>query len=224
MTTTLALLPEQSIRFQDSSADSRSTTNDLRLVGTSLIDRLRRRDADACEEFVRTYSPRMLAVARRLLRCDHAAADAVQEALLSAFNSLDAFHGQSQLWTWLYRIVVNCCLMQLRSSGRRPARSLEVLQHDANGCESVGRSIVDASEQPLEQLTREESLAIVRACIRQLPDSYRTILQLRDIEELDTDETADILGISRSAVKTRLHRARTTLRTLLEPALAEQDC
>jgi RNA polymerase sigma-70 factor (ECF subfamily) len=166
----------------------------------------------------------MLAVARRLLRCEHAAADAVQEALLSAFNSLDAFHGQSQLWTWLYRIVVNSCLMQLRSSGRRPALSLDALPHDSNSSAVEVRSIADASAQPHEQLTREEFRAQVRACIRLLPDRYRTILQLRDMEEFDTDQTAGILGISRSAVKTRLHRARTTLRTLLEPALAEQGC
>jgi RNA polymerase sigma-70 factor (ECF subfamily) len=166
----------------------------------------------------------MLAVARRLVRCEHAAADAVQEALLSAFSSLDAFHGQSQLWTWLYRIVVNCCLMQLRSSSRRPALSLEALQHDASGQGGDGHSISATSAQPLDQLARDEFRAQVRECIRQLPASYRTILQLRDIEEFDTEQTAGILGISRSAVKTRLHRARTTLRTLLEPALAEQGC
>ena len=223
MPATLALLPERSPRAHDSRSGSTPTRCDLSHGGSSLLDRLRRRDEDACEDFVRTYAPRMLAVARRLVRCEHAAADAVQEALLSAFNSLDAFHGQSQLWTWLYRIVVNSCLMQLRSTGRRPALSLEALPHDSNGTNNAGRSIVDASAPPLEQLTREEFRAQVRACIRQLPHSYRTILQLRDIEEFDTDETAGILGISRSAVKTRLHRARTALRTLLEPALAEQS-
>jgi RNA polymerase sigma-70 factor (ECF subfamily) len=164
----------------------------------------------------------MLTVARRLMRCEHAAADAVQEALLSAFNSLETFHGQSQLWTWLYRIVVNSCLMQLRSSGRRPALSLELLQADSDNSDGEGRLIADTCIPPLEQLTHEEFRAQVRECIQQLPDRYRTILQLRDIEEFDTEQTAGILGISRSAVKTRLHRARTALRSLLEPALAAQ--
>jgi len=168
--------------------------------------------------------PRMLVVARRMLRCDHAAADAVQEALVSAFNSLDTFHGQSQLWTWLYRIVVNCCLMQLRSNSRRPALSLEALQCDTDGLEGTGPTFADSAVQPLDQVTRAEFRAQVHACIRQLPDSYRTILQLRDIEEFDTDQTAGILGISRSAVKTRLHRARAALRELLEPIMVEQSC
>jgi RNA polymerase sigma-70 factor (ECF subfamily) len=223
MPATLALLPECSTHANNSRSGS-TPTSCLSHGGYSFLDRLRRRDADACEDFVRTYTPRMLAVARRLTRCEHAAADAVQEALLSAFNSLDAFHGQSQFWTWLYRIVVNSCLMQLRSSGRRPALSLEALGHDSNGLDREGSSIPDSSAPPLELLARDEVRAQVRECIRQLPTSYRTILQLRDIEEFDTDETAGILGISRSAVKTRLHRARIALRMLLEPAIAEQCC
>jgi RNA polymerase sigma-70 factor (ECF subfamily) len=124
----------------------------------------------------------------------------------------------------LYRIVVNCCLMQLRSNGRRPALSLDALEYNADGSEGEGPPLADSSVQPLEQLTHAEFRAQVHACIQQLPDGYRTILQLRDIEEFDTDQTAGILGISRSAVKTRLHRARVALRTLLEPALAEQHC
>jgi RNA polymerase sigma-70 factor, ECF subfamily len=176
---------------------------------------LRAGDSEASEDVVRMYGGRMLAVARRMLRSEEDAADVVQDAFLAAFRSIHRFQGDSQLYTWLHRIVVNAALMKLRSR-RRVIVSLDALlpEFDADGNHVL--PVTPWQEQAATQLERTETRSAVRACIDRLPDDYRAILVLRDIEELDTDETAAVLGLSRSNVKTRLHRARMALRTLLE--------
>jgi RNA polymerase sigma-70 factor (ECF subfamily) len=101
-----------------------------------LLARLRAGDEEAFATLVRTYSGRLLAAARRLLRNDEDAAGAVQEAFLAAFKSIDGFHGTARLSTWLHRIVINAGLMKLRGSSRRPEESIEDLlpRFDADGC------------------------------------------------------------------------------------------
>jgi RNA polymerase sigma-70 factor, ECF subfamily len=181
-----------------------------------LLAFVRSGDEDACEALVRQHGGRMLAVARRFLRSEEDSADAVQDSFLAAFRSLDSFAGNSGLGTWLHRIVVNTCLMRLRSRSRSHQVSIQVLP----GCDEMGRQarpVQPWEEPPVTRLTREETRAQVRACIDRLPSPYRTVLLMRDIEELDTDQTARHLGINTGAVKTRLHRARQALRTLLEP-------
>jgi RNA polymerase sigma-70 factor (ECF subfamily) len=173
---------------------------------------------------VRNYGGRMLAVARRLLRSEEDAADAVQEAFLSALVSLNQFQGGSHVYTWLHRIVVNKCLFMMRGQKRRPCLQLDGLlpEFDCHGRHAC--AVAPWDNQATSRLERQEVQAVVRECIDQLPDGYRTILILRDIEELDTGETAALLGVSKSLAKTRLHRARQALRTLLErSALAQQE-
>jgi RNA polymerase sigma-70 factor (ECF subfamily) len=157
----------------------------------------------------------MLAVARRFLRQEEDSADAVQDAFLAAFRSLENFEGNSTLGTWLHRIIVNSCLMKLRAQSRCRAVPIDDLLPTFD---EVGRHTEPvANWQALSHLTCEETRVHVRACIDRLPEPYRVILLLRDIEEFDTDQTAQRLGITSGAVKTRLHRARQALRTLLEP-------
>jgi RNA polymerase sigma-70 factor (ECF subfamily) len=182
-----------------------------------LVARARANDARANEELVRRHGGRMLSVARRFLRSEEDSADAVQDAFLAAFRGLNSFEGHSTLGTWLHRIVVNICLMRLRNRSRRPAVSLDDLLPAFDETGHHVRPARSWGEQPLARLTRDETRNQVRACINQLPDAYRTVLLLRDIEELDTEETARHLGIAVGAVKTRLHRARQALLTLLEP-------
>ncbi len=184
---------------------------------TDLVTRLRAGDDDAFEFVVRTYSGRLLVVTRRILCNDEDARDAVQDAFLSAFRSLDRFEGGSLLSTWLHRIAVNAALMKLRTRRRKPEESIEpllpVYREDGHHQE-----VFSSWTEPVDvAMARAEHRAMVRQCIDQLPDSYRTVLLLRDIEELDTEETARALGISGNAVKIRLHRARQALRTLLAP-------
>lgn len=193
-------------------AESRELSGD---VETDFVRRLRARDDTAFEEMVRKFGGRMLSVARRFLRSEDDARDAVQEAFLSAFQSIEQFNGSAMLSTWLHRIVVNAALMQLRRRRRKPEQSIDELLpcFDADG---------SWAEDACQRVTTEEILegrdtrAMVRRGIAKLPESYRVVLMLRDIEELDTAETAQQLGLSLNIVKVRLHRARQALRTLVE--------
>ena len=185
-----------------------------------LLARLRAGDETAFEELVRATTPHLLAVAKRFLPSEDDAHDAVQEAFISAFKSLQSFDGKSRLSTWLHRITVNASLMKLRSARRRHETPIDGLLpsfHD----DGHRRDVLPAWDEPVESLlARRDVRALVRSRIEELPDEYRTVLILRDIEELDTAATASALGITTAAVKTRLHRARQALRTLLEKELS----
>lgn len=200
-----------------------TATTDASGLPDGLLERLRAGEDLAFEELMVLAGGRMLAVARRMMRTEEDAQDAVQDALLSAFKSLDRFDGRSQLTTWLHRITVNACLMKLRTQRRRPERPIEDLLptfesdgHQTRDSKSWNRANPSGIEQ-------EETRRLVREKINELPEQYRVVLVLRDIEELSTEETAEALGMTPNAVKTRLHRARQALRTLLEPTFAGGD-
>jgi RNA polymerase sigma-70 factor, ECF subfamily len=187
----------------------------------ALFTRLLANDPSAFEELVREATPRLLPIARRLLRREEDAQDAVQETFLSALKSLESFDHRSRLTTWLHRICVNVCLMKLRTRRRKPETSIEGLlpQFVSDGHQTrANRAWRDEQNTGLEAA---ELNAIVREKIEELPADYREVLLLRDIAELDTDATAAELNISTAAVKTRLHRARQALRALLEPVLEQ---
>ena len=181
-----------------------------------LLAQLRAGDDGAFELVVQRYGGRMLATARRFLKNECDAQDAVQEAFASAFRALDKFNGDAMLSTWLHRIVVNAALVQLRFKRRRGEQPLEKLlpRFDQVG-EWIGDPVTstDTTETILE---RRDSREMVRRCIERLPEKYRSVLLLRDIEELDTDEAALSLAVSANTVKVRLHRARQALKTLIE--------
>ena len=183
---------------------------------SALLAGLRRQDESACEELVRAYSGRLLSVARRMLRNDEDARDAVQEGFLSAFRAIQRFNGDCRLSTWLHRIVVNAALMKIRTRTRRPEESIEDMlpRFLEDGHHAEPTSDWGSASTLLEQRETRER---VRAGIDRLPESYRTVLLLRDIEELDTAETAQLLGLTPNTVKIRLHRARQALAKVLEP-------
>ena len=185
----------------------------------AFVTRLRAGEPDAFEQLVRNYTPRLLRVARRLLGNDDEARDALQDAFISVFRSIRSFEAGSRLSTWLHRVVVNAALMKLRTRRRHPEEEIEkylpLFQED-------GHQIVPSvewMESAETALQRKEMRQLVRAAIDRLPDTYRTVLLLRDIEEMSTEETAEILGISTTAAKLRLHRARQALRTQLDPQM-----
>lgn len=161
----------------------------------------------------------MLATARRFFREEQDAADAVQDAFLSAFKAIGTFNGDSQLGTWLHRIVVNACLMRCRSHDRHPTVAIDSLLPEFDATGHYRESVKSLRGSPIDGLAIEELRQQVRECIDCLPAPYREVLTLRDIEEWDTEATAATLGVSPGVVKTRLHRARQALRTLLEPIL-----
>jgi RNA polymerase sigma-70 factor (ECF subfamily) len=184
---------------------------------SSLVLRLQAGEPEAFETLVRTHSAPLLRVARRFLRDEEDARDAVQDALISAYRSIGRFDAEARLSTWLHRIVVNSSLMKLRTRRRHPEESIDdLLPHFADD----GHQVPANSEWPLsadELLVRDEIRELVRRNIDELPESSRVVLLLRDIEEMSTEETAEKLGITPNAVKVRLHRARQALRARLDP-------
>lgn len=187
-----------------------------------LLARLRAGEEEAFEEWVRDQSGRMLAVARRFLPVEEDARDAVQGAFLSAFRALEGFQGDARLSTWLHRIVVNACLMKLRTRRRKPEQSIEELLPGYLEDGHLERPASPWRAETLDAAERSELRGLLEAKIQELPQGHRDVLLLRDIEGLDTEETAQLMEISPGAVKTRLHRARQALRTLLEPHLREE--
>lgn len=187
-----------------------------------LVRRIRGGDGAAAEELVKQHGGRMLAVARRMMSQEQDALDAVQDAFASAFLHLQDFTGGSRLLTWLHRITVNACLMKLRRVARRPGSlSIEDLGPKFDPTGHHGQAPKKWTADGLNRLAKEELQQEVRQCIDRLPNDYREILILRDIEELSTQETARSLRISKGLVKTRLHRARQALRELLEPIVCD---
>jgi len=183
---------------------------------SDLVARLRAKDDDAFTLLVRTYMGRLLRVARRFLKSEEDARDAVQDAFVSAFKSIDTFKAGSTLATWLHRIVVNSALMRLRTQRRHPEEEIDDLLPKFQADGHQVRDSVDWSESAEEMLAREETREQVRKAIDMLPETHRVILIMRDIEEMTTEEVAAALGITTTAAKVRLHRARQALRTLLD--------
>jgi RNA polymerase sigma-70 factor (ECF subfamily) len=196
---------------------------DLASDEAALLARLRARDESAFEELVRRYLPRLLILARRIVGNEEDARDVVQDAFFSAFRHLDGFAGDARLSTWLHRIVVNTALMKLRSRRRKPEESIEPLLPaflaDGHHAEKFTAWTVPADVL----LARKETRNAIRRLIDELPESFRTVLLLRDIEGLSTEETARLLETTPNAVKIRLHRARQALRTLLAPTFARGE-
>ena len=184
----------------------------------ALVEGLRNGDDTAFEEMVRRFGGRLLATARRYLRSEDDAHDALQDALLCAFRSMHNFKGDSHLSTWLHRIVINSALMLLRAERRRPDMQVEEIDELLPRFDATGNwtARFQNSLPPYIYLEIAETQALLYRCINELPDTYRLVLMLRDIDELETHEAAALLGLTTNNIKVRLHRARQTLKTLIE--------
>jgi RNA polymerase sigma-70 factor, ECF subfamily len=182
----------------------------------SLVSALRAGKDDAFETLVRLYMARLLAVARRFLKNEEDARDAVQDAFISAFRSIQKFEAGAKLSTWLHRIVVNSALMRLRTKRRHPEEEIDSLLPAFADDGHHLNEVVDWRLSAEDMVQQSETRELVRRSIDQLPDTYRVVLLMRDIEEMSTEETAAALGITATAVKVRLHRARQALRALID--------
>lgn len=201
--------------------DGRTRKKEPEAEEAELIAALKRQEAGAFEELVRAYAPRLLPVARRFTGNDPDAQDCLQDAFLQVHRKIGQFEGRSALGTWLHRIVVNAALSRVRAR-RDNEESLDALLPRYDRFELL---IGPTMERPIsadQLLAREDTRRAVRQAIDQLPASYRSVLLLRDIEGYDTQETAELLGISVAAAKVRLHRARLALKSLLEPLVREE--
>jgi len=200
-------------RTESNSPSVKSTSE-----GAIFVDRLRSKDPEAFEEMVRKFGSRLFATARRYLRSEADALDVLQDTFLCAFRSMGTFKGNSQLSTWLHRILINSALMHLRANKHRP----DDLQVDIDQLlphfDGRGHWVHEPAWTASVQKTLEvaDTRSVVRRCIDRLPETYRVVLILRDIDELDTTETASLLGLTEANVKVRLHRARQALKAVLE--------
>jgi RNA polymerase sigma-70 factor (ECF subfamily) len=191
-----------------------STSDELGLVAE-----LRAGKPAAFERLVREYGPAMRAVARRLLKNDEDADDALQEAFLAAFRAVARFESRSSLGTWLHRIAVNAALMKLRGKSERAQEDVDELLPQFVGLGVFAEAQTRWCELPEDPVVRAELCDGVRAAIDDLPEAYRSALLLRDIEGLSNEELAEHFGVTVNAAKIRVHRARQALRTLLAPRL-----
>jgi RNA polymerase sigma-70 factor, ECF subfamily len=191
---------------------------------SALIDRLRAGEVTALETLMERYTDRVYRLARGVTRNTADAEEIVQDVFLRLFRKIDGFDGRAALSTWIYRITVNAAL----SKRRGKAKELEVpLESDLptfkpDGHREGDRSFVlaDWSPTPEDRLLSGEAREVLSRALDDLPDTYRTVLVLRDVEELSTEETAELIGESIASVKSRLHRARMALRERLTRALA----
>ena len=171
------------------------------------------------EDIVRGNIAWMLAVARRILKDKTLSEDVVQIAFSKIHENLGGFEGRSSIKTWMHRFVVNEALMLLRQLKRKNEQSIDLLlpEFDGNGCRVDDPFVVSKTSE--DQLQSQQVRDIVKQKIDELPDQYRIVLVLRDIEGLSTIEVSGALELSEANVKVRLHRARAALKKLLEPMM-----
>jgi RNA polymerase sigma-70 factor (ECF subfamily) len=166
----------------------------------------------AFDELVRRYQDKVYRLSYKILRHEDDAAEALQDAFLSAYRGLGNFKAESTFSTWLYRIATNASLMKYRK--RRDGHvSLDQSQSANEEAEPI--QLADWAAQPPEELLTAETRQVMAEGVERLPEELRTVFVLRDIEELSNAEVAEILGLSVAAVKSRLHRGRIQLRERL---------
>jgi len=183
---------------------------------SALVQRAKRGDTEAYSELVRKYENKVFRLAKNITQNDEDAEDVLQDAFVKAYEHLDDFHEQSKFYTWLVRIAVNEALMRLRK--RKTDRTVPLDEPVDTGEETVVREIAVWDDNPEEKYGTTEIRRILDEAIQSLKPAFRTVFQLRDIEEMSTEETAQLLGLSIPAVKSRLLRARLQLREKLTRA------
>jgi RNA polymerase sigma-70 factor (ECF subfamily) len=178
-----------------------------------LVERAKAGDDSAFEQLIRKYDRQVFRIARHITQNKEDAEDIVQDAFLKAYQKLGQFQGNSKFSTWLVRIAVNESLMRLRK--RRNSKTVSMDDDVQTEEGSVPRDFADWTPNPEQQYNQAELGEILRKTIAGLPPGFRSVFTLRDVENLSTEETADALGLSVPAVKSRLLRARLQLRDRL---------
>lgn len=185
----------------------------------ALIERLQAGDKAACAECIEIHSPGVYRLALRLMQNEAEAEDVMQETFMNAFKAIDKFEGRSGLGTWLYRIAYNSAMMRLRKP-QRYILSVEETLTETEG-NIIPRQLFDWCCLPEEDFASEEVQRELERAIQELPEKYKSVFIMRELEELSTEETAVALDLTPSTVKVRLHRARLQLRERLTPYFTE---
>ena len=187
----------------------------------ALIEALQRGDKYACACMIKHHGSQVYAVALRIVGDPDEAEEVVQEAFISACGKMGSFEGRSKLSTWLYRITTNAALMRLRKR-REDTVSLDEPQVTDEG-DLLPRQLGDWSVEPGQQALSSELRQVMERAVQELPPSLRVAFVLRDVQGLSTQEAAEALDITETALKVRLHRARLQLREQLAGYLVEQS-
>jgi RNA polymerase sigma-70 factor, ECF subfamily len=177
-----------------------------------LIDRAKTGDSVAMEQLLATVAPSLQRFGMRMCRDDTDAEDVLQDALLTIANHLGEFEGRSSFTSWAFAVARSACSRKRRGLKNQPLLSIENAEEQHEGAPSPEQQVLD------RELTR-----VLNNALDRLPDEYREVILLRDVEALTAPEAADSLGISVPALKSRLHRARTALRDVLKPVLEPQS-
>ena len=180
---------------------------------TAVLLQAREGDAKAFSELVRRYEGKIFRLAMHITQNREDAEDVLQETFLKAYEHLDQFQGNSKFYTWIVRIAVNQALMKLRR--RKTDKSVSLDETIDTGEDTMVREIAAWDEDPEQRFSRDELGGILDTAVQSLEPPYRSVFTLRDIDELSTEETAEALGLSVPAVKSRLLRARLQLREKL---------
>jgi RNA polymerase sigma-70 factor (ECF subfamily) len=176
-------------------------------------------NADAFDRFVEHFRTRLFQYTWLVCRQREDAEEVAQEALLKIFENADQLRDPEHVRAWVFRIARNACLMKRRKSVFAPEQELSLEQFfpaTEQGGEHRHMEIADWSQAPERDLLRQELKETLGDAISELPDTYRSVVLLRDVEELSTEETAQILDLSTDVVKTRLHRGRLSIRQKLD--------
>lgn len=184
-------------------------------MSTDLVKGLKRRDPWAFEQLVARHGPMLYRVAARFMGRREDAEEVVQETLLTVYEKIDTFDEQAALTTWLYRVVVNTALMRLRAKSRTRETPLEWEGPAVTPEGDLAQEVNDWDLSPEDALLREETRTVLREGVDRLPDLYRSVYVLAEIEGVPHQEVATLLGLTVATVKTRLHRARLFLREAL---------
>ena len=178
-----------------------------------LVSQAREGDIAAFSELVRRYEGKIFRLAQHITQNREDAEDVLQETFMKAYEHLDQFKGDSKFYTWIVRIAVNQALMKLRR--RKTDKSVSLDEQIDTGEDTIVREIAAWDEDPEQRFSRDELGEILDTAVQSLEPPYRSVFVLRDIEEMSTEETAEALGLSVPAVKSRLLRARLQLREKL---------
>ena len=210
-------------KYKPMQAKSEAHPHPLDLVtldDVALVQLARQRNADAFRIIMQRNNQRLYRVARSVVQDDSEAEDVVQQAYVNAFGSLGSFRGDSSLPTWLTRITLNEALGRLRR--QRPLVDLEVLDADsATGTSQViPFPLMSESADPERAAAQSQIRHLIERAIDDLPEIFRVVFVMRDVEDMSIEETADFLGLPPATVKTRLHRARRQLRRALDEKVA----
>jgi RNA polymerase sigma-70 factor (ECF subfamily) len=186
-----------------------------RWTDEEVIERMRSGNTASYEIIMRRYNQRLYRVARAILRDDAEAEDVIQDTYVRAYQNLHQFAGSALFSTWLTRIAVHEALRRVRLRNRN--QQLDEFEQDEEG----SMEVVETSPDPEQRASNAELGRLLEEVVLDLPDAYRTIVMMRDVEQMSTAETAEALDLTEQNVKVRLHRGHAMLRSSLAARLGE---